>query len=129
MSRRIELPSTEQIEAAIHELSAAPSAPPLTVQALATHLGLTNSTFWRYFRDIAQSVADDRRRALRNDSKPLPESEPRNDDTEVRLRLQIAKLKAEVLIAAAQVQRLTLENEALRRHVEAENRIVRLSRD
>ncbi|QYG10873.1 hypothetical protein [Microbacterium sp. PAMC22086] len=129
MSRRVDLPTAEQVRAAIRELSTHSPESVLTVRALAQHLGLANSTFWRHFGDVAQSVADNRRSTLRTDTKPVPATAGRKDDTEVRLRGEIERLKSQVALAAAQVQRLTLENHALRQHLEAENTIVRIPRN
>lgn len=126
MSRRIELPGREQVEATVRALSDSTSGSALTVSALAQHLNLTNSTFWRYFPDIAQSVADKRRLSLRGEAKPSPTPATRKDCPERHLRQQIDALKSQLSIAAAQVQRLTLENAALRRQLEAENTIVRI---
>ncbi|WP_251440436.1 hypothetical protein [Microbacterium sp. USTB-Y] len=126
MSRRIELPTRQQVEATVRELSATGSAPVLTAKELARHLGLTNGTFWRHFPDIAQSVADGRRRLLRDETKPALPPTPQKVVPERQLRLQIEELKRQISVAAAQIQRLTLENEALRRQLEAENTIIRI---
>lgn len=129
MSRRVDLPSTEQVRATIRDLSAQSPDSVLTVKALAQHLGLTNGTFWRHFPDVAQAVADERRSALRPGMKLPPATTERKEETEVRLRGQIALLKSEVALAAAQVQRLTLENHALREHLEAEKTIIHIPRN
>ncbi|WP_336649136.1 hypothetical protein [Microbacterium sp. MMO-10] len=126
MSHRIELPTRQQVEATVRELSATGSAPLLTAKELARHLGLTNGTFWRHFPDIAQSVADNRRRLLRGETKPTQPPTQQKVVPERQLRLQIEELKLQVSVAAAQIQRLTLENEALRRQLEAENTIIRI---
>lgn len=129
MSRRVDLPSTEQIETAIRDLSTQVPESVLTVSALSKHLSLSKSTFWRHFPDIAQTVADNRRSALRADTKPVPTPPAREKGTDAKLREEMAILNSRVALAAAQVQRLTLENHALRRQLEAEHKIIHISRN
>ncbi|GAA1961359.1 hypothetical protein GCM10009816_24000 [Microbacterium aquimaris] len=129
MSRPVDLPSEGAIRDALHRLTdeAGGATPPVT--ALARELGLSNSTFWRRFPDIAQKVADGRRQAARTQAATAGN---RTDTparvVEARLRAQIIDLTAQIQTAAVQVQRLTLENHTLREHLTAQDNIARIPR-
>ena len=82
-----------------------------SVLELARTLGLSNTTFRRRYPDIAQEIADLRR-------TPIPEAARQTD--EVRLAARNAKLKREnhklkqqLQLAVAQIQRLSLHNALL----------------
>lgn len=126
MTRRVKLPTIEQVQTAIQELSGHESDSPLTVRRLAQHVGLANSTFWRHFPEIAQSVADKRRQRTRTGTAPRPADQERRDETEARLRERVSELASLVAASAAQVQRLTLENRVLRERLQTESSIVHI---
>jgi AcrR family transcriptional regulator len=126
MTRRVNLPTIEQVQTAIQDISGHGSDSPLTVRRLAQHLGLSNSTFWRHFPEIAQSVADKRRQLTRTATASRPVDQRGRDETEARLRERVAELAALVAASAAQVQRLTLENRVLREHLQTESSIVHI---
>lgn len=76
---------------------------------------MSNATFWRHFRHIAQELSDRRRDASRKVQSEVPEgADVDYRGTISRLRIENARLLNDMMIAAAEVQRLTLENHALR---------------
>jgi hypothetical protein len=128
MSRRVVLPSESEIREALAKLSAGEPANPPTVLALARSLGLTNATFWRHFPQIAQEVADGRRNALRSAG---PADTPATGGTDAKsalaqLRNDKARLRGQLEVAIAHLQRLTLENRALREELEQAVKVVRI---
>lgn len=115
MTRPVPLPTETEITAVIEALKREdPSRPPAVV-AVAARLGLSNATFWRRFPQLAQTLADTRRDALRDRARAPERALAELPVAELaRLRNDKARLESEVRTAAAEVQRLTLENEALR---------------
>jgi predicted ArsR family transcriptional regulator len=99
-----------------------------SVLALAASLGLSNTTFRRHFPDLANQIS-----TLRS-----PDSQPRagtpSSPYEVlvarnaRLRRANRSLAENLQFAAAQIQRLGLDNARLRQAVEASNNIARIDR-
>jgi len=119
MTRPVSLPTETEITAVIEALNREDPSRPPAVLAVAARLGLSNATFWRRFPQLAQTLADTRRNALR-DRAPAPERRVREVPRAelARLRNDKARLENEVRVAAAEVQRLTLENHALRAQLE-----------
>ncbi|MBA74085.1 MAG: hypothetical protein CMO30_02175 [Tistrella sp.] len=124
MTRAVSLPTVAQIDDALTVLRSG-SDRPVSTSGLAAHLGLSNATFWRHFPAIAQRVSDERRAALRGPKRSVSEAEPRGD-AEAKLRRDIAALRGQLDLAVAHIQRLTLENEALRSRAESHSNIIRL---
>lgn len=118
MSHPVKLPTPVEILAALAQLRTS-SNRPVTARALAEHVGLTNSTFWRHFPEIAQSVADERREALRgvSTSRAPATTEPAAN-AERRLRDENTALRSQLERAVAHIQRLTIENDDLRKQAE-----------
>ncbi|MDY0909512.1 hypothetical protein [Microbacterium sp. CFBP9034] len=81
----------------------------MTARALAGHLGLSNSTFWRCFPAIAQTVADERRQSLRNTPPAQLSPEANARQTEARLRAENRVLRGQLDLAIATIQRMSLE--------------------
>jgi hypothetical protein len=130
MTARIPLPSATEVQEALTELSAHPGSSQPTVLALARHLGLANSTFWRHFPDIARGVAENRR-AARADQAASAHEQPGDDTPAIenaRLRRRNLELADQIEVAIAHLQRLTLENHALREELERSKAITRLPR-
>lgn len=92
-----------------------------TVIGLARRLNLSNGTFWRQFPGIAAE--------LKSATASTPPA-PRTDDRtalradNARLRRDNAALSSDVELAVASIQRLTLENYALRSQLEAAAKVV-----
>ena len=110
MTRRVPLPSCEQVTSTLDRLRA--SGPSVTVTALARELGLTNPTFWRHFPDLARQVVDS--------ARPGPPN-PTDDDAArlTRLTRDNRQLQHDLQQATANIARLTLENHRLRNDLEA----------
>jgi len=130
VTARVELPSETQVRQALTELGAQPGAGQPTVLALARSLGLANGTFWRHFPEIARQVADQRRAVIRHDrATSTPEPPAGNPPSELaRLRRANRELTYQIDVAIAHLQRLTLENHALREELEHSAKITRLPR-
>jgi len=124
MTRPVQLPSEAEVRIAIEELRSATQNNTITVKQLAQQLGLTNPTFWRHFPDIAQEVADIRRAVRRTITDKTPPS-LNNDAREQLLRKDNSILRAQIDIAAAHIQRLTLENQRIRSQLETQNHVVK----
>ncbi|HWL76507.1 hypothetical protein [Microbacterium sp.] len=127
MTRAVPLPTETEITAVVEALTREDPSRPPAVLAVAARLGLSNATFWRRFPQLAQTLADTRRVALRDRARTperpvheLPVAEL------ARLRNDKARLVNEVRVAAAEVQRLTLENQALRTQLEQSSGVIPL---
>ncbi|MFJ5668477.1 hypothetical protein ACIQAR_22570 [Micromonospora chalcea] len=129
MTRKIDRPGPAQVHQALAELTAETAGPPPSVVALARRLGLSNTTFWRYYPDIARDVADARRAAR---ASAPHHSEPRQRDQlqaqTAELRRAIQQLTEQLNLAIANIQRLSIENHHLRRQLEAASKVVRIPR-
>jgi hypothetical protein len=116
MSRRVDLPDEEQVRTAMtkvieqaHEQGRRPA-----VTALAATLGLNNTTFWRHFPDIAQELAGLARTERADDDRPLGKVAQMEKDL-ARLKRDKTQLTHDLDLAKAVIQRLALENAALRK--------------
>ncbi len=127
MTRRVPLPTDADVVAALAQLRQDNPAT-VTVRALAERVGLTNPTFWRHFPVIAQDLADQRRAASRARPQPTTGQVTRGDgaDANLRLRAETATLRDQIDLAAAHIQRLTLENHTLRTQLEHRDGIAHL---
>lgn len=112
MTRRVSLPTEEQVRKTLAKLREPSESHNVTVRALASALGLTNSTFWRYFPEIAQSVVNERR-AAKNKTLPPHRNVEMSDSPEREIRKENSLLRDQLEVAVAQIQRLTIENQAL----------------
>jgi transposase-like protein len=98
-----------------------------SVLALARQFGLANTTFRRHFPDCARQVA-----GFRNTPPSGSTGQPgtsRYDQLiarNARLRRANRNLADHLAIAAANIQRLTLENQRLRRELEASAKVSRI---
>ncbi len=100
-----------------------------SVLALATRLGMSNTTFRRHFPQQTKEISEAR-------SGPEPEagSQTRPSPHEVlvarnaRLRRANHTLTGNLRLAAAQIQRLGIENARLRQALEASSNITRIDR-
>ncbi len=127
MTRRVLLPSESEVHAALAQLRASNENGAVSARDLAHHVGLANATFWRHFPEIAQVVADERRASLRA-APSAPTNAPRTSDSDGALRKENASLRDQIELAVAQIQRLTIDNQALRDQLEARTNIVKLPR-
>lgn len=125
MTRPVPLPTETEITAVVEALTREDPSRPPAVLAVAARLGLSNATFWRRFPQLAQTLADTRRDALRHRAGTPEGAAHELPVVELaRLRNDKARLEGEVRAAAAEVQRLTLENYALRTQLEQASGVI-----
>jgi AcrR family transcriptional regulator len=131
VTARVQLPSEAQVRLALTELAGQARAGQPTVLALARSLGLANGTFWRHFPEIAREVAGQRRTAASLNRTTSAQELPGDGNPPgelARLRRANRELTDQVEVAIAHLQRLTLENHALREELEHSRKITRLPR-
>ena len=130
MSRRIELPSHETahqaLKALVEEAKTNGTSP--TVVELARTLGLTNTTFWRHFPDLANEI----RVAARQPDEDAPSSPARQRFADLERRSaelgrENRQLAEHLDLAVANIQRLTLDNHQLRQALESANKVTKLT--
>ena len=127
MTRRVPLPDELEVRATLAQLRASNESDIVTAKDLSRQLGLANSTFWRHFPEIAQEVADENRVVFRA-AQATPANAPRASDPDGALRKENATLRDQIELAIAQIQRLTIDKQALRDQLEAQTNIVKLPR-
>lgn len=130
MTHRVDLPTTEQIMHRIEELTTTNDRPPAVI-ALARDLQLSNATFWRHFPSIAQNLADTRRAHRRAATAQDPGTDTRSSadssrETPSEPPPLITRLQSDLEAAAHEIQRLTLENEALRAHLQDASSVLQI---
>lgn len=123
MSRRVDMPTDDDVRQAMLEYidEARDAGTRATVIGLARRLNLSNGTFWRQFPGIAAE--------LKSATANTPPGTRTDDRTALRadnarLRRDNAALSSDVELAVASIQRLTLENYALRSQLEAAAKVV-----
>jgi len=100
-----------------------------SVLALAIMLGMTNTTFRRHFPQQAKEIS-----GARSTPRPRPgaKTQPSSHDVlaarNARLRRANHRLTGNLRLAAAQVQRLGMENARLREALEASSDITHIDR-
>lgn len=122
MSRRAELPAEQQVREVLAQMraEAAAGGPAPTVLALARRLGLSNTTLWRHYRDIATGI----RHAAHAETAPADGPAPRTGRSaelateNARLRLERDRLAGQVEAALGHLRRLAIDNARLRRDLE-----------
>jgi AcrR family transcriptional regulator len=130
MSRRIDLTGEAHVRDVLAGMlaeAAAGGAKP-SVLALARHLGLSNATFWRHFRDIATEV---RHAASVSTAQAGGENLQRDRAGELAsqnagLRRDRDRLAGQLEAVLGHLRRLTIDNAQLRHDLEAARRITRL---
>ena len=132
MSHPVDIPAEatarrvmDQYTTECHDNGARPS-----VLALAAKLGLSNTTFRRHFPDLANEIT-----ALRTNPVAIPPArEKRPSPYEIlaarnaQLRRANRSLTENLQFAAAQIQRLALDNARLNEALEASNKVTHLDR-
>jgi AcrR family transcriptional regulator len=129
VSRRVDLPDDHAVRttmtALLNEATAQGTTP--TVVELAKRLGLTNSTFWRHFPDIANELRTTARTP--NPDAPASPAARRFAELEQRnaeLTRDNRQLTEHLDLAVVNLQRLTLDNHKLRRALEAASKVTRI---
>lgn len=129
MTRKVDLPTPEQLATAIQHLRDAAQlhGHRPTVTALAQQLGLSNPTFWRRFPQEAAQIAalGGAHTAIRQPETFSPANATHNDQV-AALSRENRQLKQHLEHAIANIARLTLENHQLQRDLEAATKITRL---
>ena len=122
MSRRAELPAEQHVREVLAQMraEAAGGGPTPSVLALARRLGLSNTTFWRHYRDIATEI----RHMAQADTAPADGLALRPDRSaelaaeNARLRLERDRLADQVEAALGHLRRLAIDNARLRADLE-----------
>lgn len=133
MSRRVALPTDDDLAAALHAVLAdatASGARP-TVLNLAGRLGLSNTTFWRHFPDTARQVrasadavaasADPDAEADNPTASGGSDHAAHSSDAQrlAALSRENQQLREQLDLACAHIARLTLTNQGLGKELEA----------
>lgn len=128
MSHQIDLPAKAAVLRALAELSAESQAAGKrpSVAGLARRLGLSNTTFWRHYPEVAREVADKRRHhdADQPASPAGPWRQLKHRNAE--LRNANRTLNQQLDLAIAGIQRLTLDNHRLRQELETLTEVTRI---
>lgn len=131
MSRRVALPDENYARRTMDELirSARGEGKRPTVIALARQLGMSHTTFWRHFPDIAKELVAVARGIEPESSEPAPTS--RYDqlaDAHAKLKRAHADTEHNLELAKATIQRLSLDNHHLRQHLEGATNVVPINK-
>lgn len=124
MTRRTALPTVEDIQLAMKELTEVTGKPP-TVLALASRFGLANTTFRRNFPDLAADLAHQRATGPTSADAAIIRFDQLKADND-KLRRDNHELTEHLELTAANIQRLTLENHRLRQHLETATKVTRI---
>jgi len=119
MTRQLDIPSEAHVRQTLAATIAAGRRP--TAAGTARELGLSNTTFWRHFRDIA----------LELQTAPEPGSTaaaaiPAPHDHETRLRRERDELAEQLSTALAHLRRLTIDNQQLRHQLEDAHKVTNI---
>ena len=127
MTRQIPLPTAETVAEALQDLTrqANVTGRRVSVSGLARHLGLPNTTLRRHYPDVIDEMGT---------AAPLNHPGRNSHDEELRqtanrLRSENRDLRTHLDIAIAHIQRLTIENDQLRRQAETASQIRRIPKD
>ncbi len=132
MTRKIDLPAEEHVRAVMARMlaDAHASGPRPTVLALARKLGLTNTTFWRHYHDMAVELRRHGAQALQ--AVPAPDqnlgkaSELASQNA--ALRRERDHLASQLEAALSHLRRLTTDNAELRSELESVRAITSIAR-
>ena len=120
MTRRRDIPSEAHVRQTLATISAAGRRP--TAAGTARELGLSNTTFWRHFRDIALEL-----RAAPEPGSTAAAAVPAPRDHETRLRRERDELAEQLSTALAHLRRLTIDNEQLRHQLEDARKVTNIN--
>ncbi|MFE2495650.1 hypothetical protein ACFXKX_28710 [Streptomyces scopuliridis] len=96
-----------------------------SVLMLARRLDLTNTTFRRRYPDIAREIGE--QRTTPSPSRTGPTEHDRLIARNAKLRRRNRDLNAQLALAAAQIQHLTLHNQRLQEALEATSNVTSIS--
>jgi len=128
MTRQIPLPTAQTVAEALQDLTrqANVTGRRVSVSGLARHLGLPNTTLRRHYPDVIDEMGT---------AAPLNHPGLRNSrdeelrQTANRLRNENRDLRTHLDIAITHIQRLSIENDQLRRQAETASQIRRIPKD
>jgi AcrR family transcriptional regulator len=130
VSRRAELPAEQHVREVLAQMraEAARGGPAPSVLALARRLGLSNTTFWRHYRDIATEI----RHVAQADTAPADGPAlhlgrgAQLAAENARLRLERERLAGQVEAALGHLRRLAIDNARLRADLEQARGVISL---
>ena len=127
MTRQIPLPTAETVADALQGLArqASVTGRRVSVSGLARHLGLPNTTLRRHYPDVIAEIGT----AAPLDRPGRNSHDEKLGQTANRLRSENPDLRTHLDIAITHIQRLTIENDQLRRQAETAGHIRRIPRD
>lgn len=126
MTRRTGLPSVEDVQLAVTELTEVTGKSP-TVLALASRFGLANTTFRRNFPDIAAGLAHQRAAGPASADAAISRFDQLKADND-KLRRDNHELAEHLDLAVANIQRLALESHRLRQQLETATKVTHIDR-
>jgi hypothetical protein len=124
VSHHVPLPTEAQVRAAIDTARAETGRTPSAL-ALATRLGLANTTFRRNFPDLCAELASTPRAAA---STGAADAYTRLQEDNARLRRRNRELTEHLALAVATIQRLTIDNSQLHTALAKAQHVTRLPR-
>jgi transposase-like protein len=99
-----------------------------SVLALASHFGLSNTTFRRHYPEIVNELAEIRRTpAIEYTDSPAAAEHARIIARNAKLRRDNRELRQHLDLAAANIARLTIDNHQLRQQLEQAHRITHIT--
>ena len=128
MTRVSQLPTVEQVQHAKNMIiaEAAEVGERPSVLALARRVGLSNTTLRRHFPDAADDLSALRRTPV-TPSAAEPDGSANVQEQIARLRQDKADLATRLELAIASIQHLSLDNDRLRRTLEAANKVTNIN--
>lgn len=124
MKRRPDLPTLDDIRNAIDDITETTGRPP-TALALAKHLGVPNTTFRRNFPDLTAQLRQQRTRSEQGTTHATDRFQRLVQENQA-LKATNQDLTEHLELAAANIQRLSIENHQLRQAIEAVGNITRI---
>ncbi len=110
-------PTVDDVRDTVHDLTETTGRAP-SVIAVAQRLGLANTTFRRNYPEITTELQQQRQQKTVSDQAAVDRFTQVRDDN-VKLRSRNRELIDHLNLAIANIQRLTVENDELRRQLEA----------
>lgn len=127
MTARSASPTNDEVRHAIATLTDTTGKPP-SVLALAKYCGIANTTFRRQYPQITAELKSDcsTEPGRQDDQHSSPYQELKNRNA--KLRREVENLHANLELAAANIQRLTLEVHRLRQERDEASRVTSITR-
>jgi AcrR family transcriptional regulator len=129
VSRSVDLPSKDHVREAAQTIveQARHGGLRPSVLAIARRFGLSNTTFRRHFPDIARELGEHRRTPPPAvDGSAEAAHQESMHESNAKLRRDNRTLLEHLELAVANIMRLTLENQQLRRELEVAAKVTRI---